>query len=141
MKTLYTILIIVLFTGISWSQSYLVSTSFKSSSPSRLTTSLSSYTIEVIDNTDFNYRNFLNETESSNSLYRVGNMRISKKELTKIFKKSSRQSRDVYEFSMLLNDEYPTLINQLSEMEVTLLYHTFNKDSFKTYISDLPSFL
>ncbi|AWH74317.1 hypothetical protein DCS32_09135 [Dokdonia sp. Dokd-P16] len=141
MKTLYITLLSILITSQTFSQDYIASNGNKLTSTSRLSTSLSSFTIEVIDDDSFNYTQFLSESKESKSVYRVDGKQISKKELVKIFRKASRKSNEQQEFNKYLATNYSSIYSQLTPMELKTLYSAFSEKRIATYLSSLPSIL
>jgi hypothetical protein len=141
MKTLYITLLSILITGQTFSQDYIASNGNRLTSSSRSSTSLSSFTIEVIDDESFSYTQFLNKSKESKSVYKVDGKQISKKELVKIFRKASRKSNEQQEFNKYLADHYSSIYNQLTPMELNALYSKFSEKTIARYLSTLPSIL
>ncbi|RMB62907.1 hypothetical protein EAX61_04855 [Dokdonia sinensis] len=140
MKTLYITFVTLVLTTSLLSQNYLVSNTTRSykTQPS---TSISSFVVEVIDDTTFDYREFLSQSSDSQSRFRIGSERVSKRELTKIFRKGSRKSENVGQFKNYLSENYPRLSSQLSTMEIGLLFEQFSKGTVTRYLNELPSIL
>lgn len=140
MKTPYITFFTILLTSTLLSQQYLVSNT-STHYDGRHSTSIPSFVVDVIDDTTFNYREFLDKNSDSQSLFRIGSERISKKELTKIFRKGSRKSESVEQFEGYLSNNYPRLSSQLSKMELKLLFEKFSQGTLNRYVNELPSVL
>ena len=141
MKTLFITLLSILITSQIFSQNYIASNENTPTSRARSSTSLSSFTIEVIDNDDFSYSQFLAQSKVSKSVYKVNGEQISKKELVKIFRKVSRKSNEQQQFNNYLATTYSSIYSQLTPMELNTLYSKFSETTIANYLSALPSIL
>ena len=141
MKTLFITLLSIFITSQTFSQNYIASNENTPTSRARSSTSLSSFTIEVIDNDDFSYSQFLAQSKVSKSVYKVNGEQISKKELVKIFRKVSRKSNEQQQFNNYLATTYSSIYSQLTPMELNTLYSKFSETTIANYLSALPSIL
>ena len=141
MKTLFITLLSIFITSQTFSQNHIASNENTPTSRARSSTSLSSFTIEVIDNDDFSYSQFLAQSKVSKSVYKVNGEQISKKELVKIFRKVSRKSNEQQQFNNYLATTYSSIYSQLTPMELNTLYSKFSETTIANYLSALPSIL
>lgn len=95
------------------------------------------YSTKVISNKDFKYRTFLREAKKSNENYQIGNQQLSKKELTKLLRKSARKSGDSEEFQQYLLNINPEFSNCFSDSHTPKLFKKFKKGTLNQYIIDL----
>lgn len=100
---------------------------------------LSSFTLEVIDNDEFDYKDFLSESKMSDDTYEVGAECYTKKELTKFLRKGGRKSKTVRQFLTFLEKENFTLSKQLTSFELELLHDKFREGTLDEYLEELPS--
>ena len=141
MKTLFITLLSIFITSQIFSQNYVASNGNTLIPKARSSTSLSSFTIEVIDNDDFKYSQYLAQSKTSKSVYKVNGEQISKKELVKIFRKVSRKSNEQQQFNNHLATTYSSIYSQLTPMELNTLYSKFSEKTIANYLSALPSIL
>lgn len=100
---------------------------------------LSSFTLEVIDDDDFKYREFLEKSKSSDDTYTIGKEKYSRKELTKLLRKGGRKSKTIKEFINFLTKENYSLSKELELFELELLYSKFREGTLDKYLNELPS--
>lgn len=100
---------------------------------------LSSFTLEVIDDDEFTYRDFLNKSKSSDDTYTIGKEKYSRRELTKLLRKGGRKSTTIKEFIGFLSKENYSLSKELERFELELLYSKFREGTLDKYLNELPS--
>lgn len=100
---------------------------------------LSSFTLEVIDNDEFTYREFLEKSKVSEETYTVGTEKYSRQELTKLLRKGGRKSKSIKQFISFLNKENYNLSKALESFELELLYQKFREGTLDKYLEELPS--
>jgi len=141
MKTRYIIIVSLFISSYTYSQNHVASSKHFYRSRAKLTTSLSSFTTEIVTDKHFNYSTFLYESKKSKAIYRVANEQISKEQLVKIFRKGSRKSSNKDQFFNYLLTKYNSIYNQLSIEDLNMLYTNFKDKRVEMYLDELPSIL
>lgn len=139
MKTLYITIVTLLLSSLLLSQEYAYN-NYETKVYSQSNT-ISSFTVQVLDDTDFQYRSFLKESKDSKAIYRLRSERVSQSDLVKILRKVRKHSETIDQFETILSNEYPRLFNQLDQREISSLYSKFGRGSLSVYTNSLPSVL
>lgn len=146
MKTIYTTTVTLLFSISLLSQNYVAvndtgietnSYTNKRSEVLSKTESIHNLTLEIYNDLNFDYQDFLEDSENSKTRYRVGNQNYSKKELIKIFRKGARRSENVFEFEKFLEGINPEFVPDISERESDAIYYKFREGTLHAYLDGL----
>jgi hypothetical protein len=145
MKTLNTTIALLFFSITVFSQNYLVvnnSTTDNIYEKPRLRSikkakTIDSFTLEIYNNDDFDYRDFLSDSENSKVSYRIGTQSYTKKEIAKIFRKGARKSENIEEFEAYLNKINPKFVPNISERETEDIFTKFREGTLHAYLDEL----
>jgi hypothetical protein len=134
--------LILTFTLLAYSvslsaQDYAVALNSDSRSASKIEKGLNQFTSDILLNEEFKYRDFLRQSKTSKANFHSNGKTFTKKELTKLLRKSARSSGTYKEFQELLENTYPKFLRVLSDDEMHLLYERFRKGTFNAYIQNL----
>lgn len=141
MKTLYLTLAFLIFAASVNAQKYTMAYNDYSHKERAIsnTSSLSNFKKDVISKEKFAYRDFLKQTKNNKNAIQVGQQTFTKKELTKLLRKSALKADNIEEFENLLNKDNPQFTNDFSNTELQLIYQKFREGSLHKYIDDLVS--
>tara|TARA_R100000935_G_scaffold1772_3_gene5371 strand:- start:2130 stop:2549 length:420 start_codon:yes stop_codon:yes gene_type:complete len=98
---------------------------------------LNKFTLDILSNKEFKYRDFLKQSKSSKVNFHLNGNTFTKTELTKLLRKSVRSAGSYKEFKPLFENTYPKFLRVLSDKDMTLLYEKFRKGTLNTYIQNL----
>ncbi|WP_344927719.1 hypothetical protein [Aquimarina addita] len=143
MKTIFTTLFILILTNTLISQEgfLAVNENYTFYKTYDFHTQPSKFTAEILNTTNFKYKQFLSNAKKSPNTYLIGDQLFSKKALTQFIRKSVLKSENFKEFLQFTRQEYQLLFSDLSESEIELLYIKFRQGTFHKYIDELSEII